>query len=48
MLVEQFARLEDRYEIEVDNSARLEVWDKEEKKSYEFKFDEDGNLIEVW
>ena len=48
MLVEQFARLEERYEIEVDNSSRLEVWDKEEKKSLEFRFDNEGNLIEVW
>ena len=48
MLVEQFKRLGDRYDIDVNNSSVLEVWDNDLAKSIEFKFDKDGNLIEVW
>lgn len=48
LLLEQFKRNEERYEIETNSNNVLEIWDRELKKSLEFRFDNDGNLIEVW
>ena len=48
LLLEQFKRNEERYEIETNSNNVLEVWDRELKKSFEFRFDNEGNLIEVW
>lgn len=48
LLIEQFARNEERYEIECNLKNKMEVWDNELKKSIEFRFDDEGNLIEVW
>ena len=48
LLLAQFKRNEERYEIETNSDNVLEVWDNELKKSLEFRFDNEGNLIEVW
>lgn len=48
MLVNQFKALEERYEIEAITENSVEVWDKEDKITFEFKFDENGNLKEIW
>lgn len=46
LLIEQFAS-NDRYEIETDNNE-VEIWDTEMKTYTFFKFDDNGNIIEMW
>ena len=48
MLVAQYERNTERYEIETDTEEVLEVWDREMYKSFEFRFDKEGNLIEIY
>lgn len=48
LLVAQFERNTERYEIETNTPNELEIWDKEERKSFVFKFDNEENLIEIY
>ena len=48
MLIEQYKRNTERYEIETDTNDILEIWDREMYKSFEFRFDNEGNLIEIY
>ena len=48
MLIAQFKRNEARYEIEKDTPNEVEIWDREERKSLCFYFDNEGNLIEIF
>lgn len=48
MLIAQFKRNEERYEIEKVDIYEVEVWDRVEKKSLCFYFDDEGNLTEIF
>lgn len=48
LLIENYKKNPKRYEIESNNTNSFEVWDKELLKSFEFIFDDNDNLIEIW
>ena len=48
MLIKQFERNAERYEIEKVDIYEVEVWDRVEKRTLCFYFDEEGNLKEIW
>lgn len=48
ILIAQYERNPERYEIETNTKELLEVWDREMYKSFEFRFDNEGNLIEIY
>ena len=47
-LIQQFEKLSDRFEIEENTIEKLSVWDNEDKKFLEFKFDAQGNITDIY
>ena len=44
LLIEQYERLPELYEVEVEDEYKVYVWNKEDKTSITYKFGRDGNL----
>ena len=47
-MLKQFEAMPERYEIEVANEKEISVWDKEDKTSFTFLFNPNGNLKAIW
>ena len=37
-----------KYEIEEVTDIKITVWDTDDKKEFDFEFDENGNLIDIY
>lgn len=44
LLIEQYKRLPELYEVEIEGTDKVEVWNKEDKTYIFYKFDNEGNL----